>query len=596
MRIRWLSLIVLLLCAASVSAFERLDVTARFDLDSGRVVGEIRGDRISLPNAADKLHLRLYANRACSDTIDTTDNEWCGIQVDSIFINGHDYTDAGEISRTDLTFPLQKRDQLDSISYRAVFRVQLPQGRDRFGRDSGRFRLECWLPVPSPRADSGWLIENYSSAYAEPTGDLFNYRAKLTLPDTFQVVGAGIAEVASVDDNRQLISIGLDSALDIPLLVWTGLRHDSAQVVGATRTIHYHEADAWAIDSIAAWTDYALEYMSREVMPYPFDEFVVVVGGLSGGGALELPRMIWLPDSPDAILTGWPRVMVMHEVIHQWFYGIIASDQARHPWMDESITQYFTMRMNEDYGGARGDLIDYFGIQADYAMALRFQSKSAFDFAPINRAAGEYEPGAYFSAVYWKGSQVLETLTGLMGSDGERAFWREYVSTFAFSRPEPGDFFEIASKYLPADDPGLAQRVIEVTVEPDFVLREVTSRRAEIVRDDTDSSTSDTELYENEIDYAVHHPLATTVPLQIRFDDGSVLDTTVTSEPGIHTVLFERDRRVVMAVTDPDTIYAIDENLMNNSLSVDRESFAGLRLWSGLTFLVESLYSMVWGW
>ena len=62
-------------------------------------------------------------------------------------------------------------------------------------------------------------------------------------------------------------------------------------------------------------------------------------------------------------------------------------------------------------------------------------------------------------------------------------------------------------------------------------------------------------------------------------------------------MIIERgDQYVQRAVIDPDTAIVIDRDLKNNSLSISRENFGGLRLWSGLTFLVESLFSYVWGW
>lgn len=103
-------------------------------------------------------------------------------------------------------------------------------------------------------------------------------------------------------------------------------------------------------------------------------------------------------------------------------------------------------------------------------------------------------------------------------------------------------------------------------------------------------------MFESDITYAVHHPLTLTVPMRLTFDDGVMLDTMVDGGRGIHTLTIERPNRVWLAAIDPDTIFVVDRNLMNNSLSVGRLSYSGLRLWSGLTYLVESMYSILWGW
>ena len=62
---------------------------------------------------------------------------------------------------------------------------------------------------------------------------------------------------------------------------------------------------------------------------------------LSSGG-MEYP-MITLITSPDAKKEGLDAV-ITHEVGHNWFYGILASNEREHPWMDEGMNTYFQFR------------------------------------------------------------------------------------------------------------------------------------------------------------------------------------------------------------------------------------------------------------
>jgi hypothetical protein len=583
-----------LLVCGSAAAFENLAVTATLDVDSSRVTGVMYADRVELPAGDSILHLRLYANLACGGSGDSASSTACGISIDSLMVEGHEYSHLMEYHPAGLSVVLRREDRRETVRLRVVFRVGIPFGGLRLGRDSDRFRLECWLPVPAPRSARGWLIEDYAGGLGEPVGDLFNYRAEITYPDTLQLIAPGVVSKSSMGGTT-VAAIEMDSSCDIPLYFSSGYREDSSRVAGTSRRIYYRSEDAFAVDSIAGWVDYTLEYMSREVMQYPFEEFVVVVGAFDFSGALELPRMIWIPSFSGGVVTGWPRVTVIHEVIHQWFYGIVASNQASHPWLDESVTQYFAMRINEAIGGERGDLVDYFGVQGDYRTVLRMQSKAVFDYARIDLASSAYKRDTYFGSVYWKGSQVMATLTGLMGEEGERSFWREYAGAHAYARPTPEDFFRMAERYMPSADTGLAERVIGVMVEPDYAILEIAVEPAAQVL--ADSGLSPAPLLRSRVEYAVHHPLRSQVRMQLVMDDGSMVDTVVSSQPGRHEVIIERgDQYVQRAVIDPDTAIVIDRDLTNNSLSISRENFGGLRLWSGLTFLVESLFSYVWGW
>ena len=61
--------------------------------------------------------------------------------------------------------------------------------------------------------------------------------------------------------------------------------------------------------------------------------------GFNGG--MEYPTITSispLPDEKSLDLT------IEHEVGHNWNYGILASNERQHPWMDEGMNTYFDNR------------------------------------------------------------------------------------------------------------------------------------------------------------------------------------------------------------------------------------------------------------
>ena len=53
--------------------------------------------------------------------------------------------------------------------------------------------------------------------------------------------------------------------------------------------------------------------------------------------------------------TGWRRRgdgarvdVIIHETGHQWFYGVVATNEFEHGWMDEGITTWATARVIEE--------------------------------------------------------------------------------------------------------------------------------------------------------------------------------------------------------------------------------------------------------
>ncbi|MBD3403555.1 hypothetical protein GF420_11715 [candidate division GN15 bacterium] len=577
---------------AGAAAYERLEVTAALDAESMIVSGMYTSPAVGIPAGDSTLHFRLYPNQICeSEQAAIEPVRDCGVQVDSVFVNGRNYTGGLRVDGNDAFVILGPPERADSVAIRVVFHATIPEEGDRFGYDAERVRLESWLPVPAPRSDDGWMIIDYDKWYIEPCGDLFDYSLMITVPDSLQVIGPGIGRVDS-SDGVVHVQVEMDRSLDVPLFMSSHYRPSIREVGEIRHTLWYREGERWMVDSVAAWVDFTLRYLSDSICAYPFDEFVSVIGAFDFDGALELPRMIWLPSPGEGSWTGFPRVAVVHETIHQWFFGMLYSNQAWHPWLDESITQYFTGRIVEDYCAGRGSLIDYFGLRVDFSAFSRMQSNVHFAFESIDDSAGSYRGNTYFTGIYGKGAEVVGTLVGLMGPEREDEFWREYVATHAFTRPSPEDLYVIADRYLPDAYAGLAREIVQVMVQPDYAITELSSSRA----DSLDADSQRVAYFENTVRYTVSHPVSSTLPMRLVFDGGLVLDTVVATPAGIHELTVRDENRVTLAIIDPDTAVVIDENYFNNSLSAERVNSSGLRLFSGLTFLVESLHSMLWGW
>jgi hypothetical protein len=86
----------------------------------------------------------------------------------------------------------------------------------------------------------------------------------------------------------------------------------------------------------AAWMDAAVNAMTKleaRLGAYPWKVLRIVQS--SGGAGMEGPGIVWIP--PGAPLANL-RYLLMHEVGHQWFYGIVGNDQAREPFADEALT------------------------------------------------------------------------------------------------------------------------------------------------------------------------------------------------------------------------------------------------------------------
>lgn len=152
----------------------------------------------------------------------------------------------------------------------------------------------------------------------------------------------------------------------------------------------------------AAWLDAAADafaLLEAKLGPYGYPTLDVVQS--AGGSGMESPGLIWIPSGTASNL----RYLAAHEVAHQWFYGIVGSDQVREPFTDEAMADFV----------ARSIL----GIHRSTRCPIR----------PLDRSIYDYTARCYYEIVYIQGGNLLDDARESMGSD---LFWstlRGYVET-----------------------------------------------------------------------------------------------------------------------------------------------------------------------
>jgi len=578
------------LAATSTAGFDRLEIEASLDCESRSISGITRVRLGSIGSELQDLRFRLYPNRFCDDS----DTASCGVVVDSILVDDRNLSERIVVDGTDLTLMLPESvPASDTLSIELYFTTVVPEKRGRFGFYDGQFTLEGWFPIPAPWRDTGWLKVDYGQN-AEPVADLYDITATIQLPDTLQVIAGGIQETDTLE-GTQVVKLALCPAQDLPLIAATGYKRDDTNCGGIIVTTYYTPNQAFALDTVRHTVCRTLQYMSDNVMVYPFKELIVVMGGQKGSGAVELPRMVLMSERESGFFTRIYQATLIHEVIHQWFFGALNSDQANEPWLDESITEYFTERVNRWMVGDGADFISLFGFTAGFAGVHRMISHSFIDLVPIDRPAANYAHQEYYGTVYCKGAMVLKTMTAIMGKERERQFWREYTDRFLFSRPTPSGFVEIATRYMPTDDTAAVSALISTVASLDFAIRSVAVEQLDDTTDSAGDSSGIAQDFRITVEYTARQPLGFPVDFRIEYSDGSVQDTVLDPAPGTHRLTFRCDEVPVCVMIDPEYKYAIDMNLINNSYQLARCRGAGLRLFSGVMFLVESLFSMLWG-
>ncbi len=163
--------------------------------------------------------------------------------------------------------------------------------------------------------------------------------------------------------------------------------------------------------------------------------------------------------------AGMLETVIMHEVGHNWFYGMLGSNERVHPWMDEGINSANELRYNETkypngalIGGKNGpnEIAGIFGLsrykqKAQYYQLFALTARQDID-QPCEMHSADYTSINYGGIVYSKTAVCFDYLRGYLGDSIYDKCFRTYFDRWHFKHPQPADlrttFEEVSGKQL----------------------------------------------------------------------------------------------------------------------------------------------------
>jgi hypothetical protein len=355
----------------------------------------------------------------------------------------------------------------------------------------------------------------------------------------------------------------------------------------------------------------AIEKFSAMFLPYPWPILSVVdppVEAAAGAGGMEYPTLVTTAGDSVFARAGMrlPELTTIHEVGHNWFQGMLASNEAEEAWLDEGVNDWADVRaMNELYG-QRGSLLDWMGWQASVGATLRATETSGIDIpSPIATASYAFvDPAAYSEQTYVSTMRALQTLEHLVGSQRFAAAMKAYARAFAFRHPTGHDLFNTLRAELGQDltwffgpvfhEVGtLALQIRRADCRPAHAARGVfgegSARRTVTEVEAPETGTWICELIVQNTG-AVHVPLE----IELRFADGSTQrlrwDDRGTGNWERFTI--ERSSELVEVWLDPEGKVALDNPTMHH-YRLYRDRAAALRAGAWVGSFTQTLMQIV---
>ncbi len=582
--------------ASTVFGFDSLKIHASLDTLKKEIGGVVEYRLPSVPNLHTfefQLFPNVYANedspylRAKGQFLEhfLKNKKWAGMDIDSLLLDGINLSASLKIDYTKGILASPDTSNLGGRLVKIYFKTRIPEFGDRLSYYKDEYLIDGWFPCPALLRNDGTWYNPFYGPFCELVGEYFDYDLTLSVPANL-VVAAPVPASKSAETGGVIeYQYSFGPAHDFALAISPTYLIDTSIIDSTTIRIFYRDFERPALPKIRNAAARAYEYMLRHVGKYQYKYLNYACVDFAFSGGLELPALIAMSSPKDApMFSHMYESMVFHETAHQWFYGMIGSDQAEAPWMDEAVSNFFTNKIQVSTWGEKANLLDYAGFKISNADLYRFISGLSGKEGVINKPAYTFATQMdYFGLMYVKGSMVVETFDNLLGDSLSLEFWHDYYDRFLFKHPQPGDFFALAGEIGGENYKRLLESLLNASSAIDYSVESLKNRRL-------DSASVEVSLILRKVgnlDFPVKYCLI--------LSNGDTLNYQWDSKYDTEEFVVRTSYPAAEAIIDPEFRFAIDNNFLNNSITVRGDGAPALRLSSGMLFLIESMLSFLGG-
>ncbi len=171
-----------------------------------------------------------------------------------------------------------------------------------------------------------------------------------------------------------------------------------------------------------------MKFFSKNIGQYPYKQYSVIQGG-DGGMEYAMATLITGKRGFRSLFG-----VTSHEMAHTWFQFLLASNESKHPWMDEGFTSYISnIAVNQILGLKKEN--PHTGSYNRYYKIVSYRKEESL----ATHADRFHLNAAYSTASYSKGNIFLSQLEYIIGKENVRKGLKKYFRDFSFKHPTPND-------------------------------------------------------------------------------------------------------------------------------------------------------------
>ena len=491
----------------------------------------------------------------------------------------------------------------EDVVFKLKFHAVFPEVIARTGYKRTFLLAGQWFPKIGVWWNGAWNCHQFH-AMTEFFADFGTYDVKVTLPKSYVIGATGVqtGETQNADGTKTVAF----HAEDVHDFAWTADPHfkvinsEFNGSVGAVKirllTYEGHK-NSW--DRYTNIMQQTMKRFDEWYGPYPYAQITVVdpPHGAEEAGGMEYPTFItgdtvWWAFKGEKL---FPEGVTEHEFGHQYWYGMVATNEFENAWLDEGINSYTEVKVLDDIYSHNTSVLDFLGAQLGDAGLQREQYLNRPDFDSLARPSyTDMSFGSYGAVSYGKTATMLLTLENIVGEKTLRNALHNYFMKYRFTHPTQEDFLRTVNETAQQDLGWYWQQAVYGTQMLDYEVFRAESNPVKWYDPKLEEKKGETE-YETQIVLHRKGEFVFPVEAEIRFDNGESDRVRWDGRDRWVRYVYTKKAQVVSVQIDPDYRVTMDRDYLNNSDTDTAQHLAVAKLATYWTFFTQFLGQMI-GW
>ena len=325
------------------------------------------------------------------------------------------------------------------------FEVKLAMINHRLGVGENTINFGNFYPIACVYEDGKGFSQNLYHSNGDPFySECANYNVKVRYKSVFDIASTGDIVEQRTEDEFTITVIEAKNVRDFCFVLSANFDKVSQEEGNTTINYYGYKNDENMQKCLTIAVD-AVRTFNEMFGLYPYSQLSVVKSNFIHGG-MEYPNIVLVSDIVNQEDCEY---VIVHEIAHQWWYGVVGNDQYNHAWQDEALAEYSTLlffEKNSQYGLNYDEMIDS-ATQSYKTFAKVYKNVNGFVDGIMDKSLCEFQTEPeYVQCTYTKGVMMMDSIRNSIGYKKLIKALKKYYNENQFLIARPEDLIAVFNK------------------------------------------------------------------------------------------------------------------------------------------------------